>query len=104
MSDEEQWLRELLAGVKAKLGCLPPCSHIKPVLAEQVKRMEQQVSCIDPQGKLPSLLVFAHRSSLEALQAFDRDIDLVVTRTPEKRKAAVTQFLKAGSEEDRLCG
>ncbi len=104
--DEREYYRNRLASVQGKLSKLESASYVKVALgAEKLQQIAHHIEhnaikALDF-GYWPPLFLFVHRHDLPELQAFDRDLNLVVSHPKRRSVAEVTSFLKADSREDR---
>lgn len=106
-SDMKQDLRELIANIREKLLSLPAEGAIRTAMTsekidELAKRIEKHTPADLEWDKWPPLALFIYRHSLSEIQAFENDINLVVTHSKRTPASQITNYMKAGPEEDRM--
>jgi len=105
-SSDKKIYRDMVARVREKLLCLPENGHIRRALpAGLIDEIAERIELSDIEdlkgARFPPLFLFLSLCSVSAIQEFEGDVCLVVEHSKRKPPAEITQFLKAGCQDDR---
>lgn len=105
-SSDKKIYRDMVAAVREKLLCLPENGHIWRALpARRVDEIAERIELSDIEdlkgARFPPLFSLLSCCSISAIREFEFDVCLVVDHSNRRSLAKITQFLKAGCQDDR---